>query len=993
MTLSVSKSERPYEEDFEFEEWFKRNYGKNQEQEEKQKQERVSIKITEKDVTRASDNATEAVRRMIEAFDSAERSVWGASIESSHNRSLVSENGCGNTNTKQSKLSKKSASKKILRQGSIQERECSSSRGGARGDDDSTDLRDTYSNGSADSFDDSLELSPMKSISSNPPPASMSDTMLSSHSASPHFPLSIVSSFDIYGISDEDKPEAGNDAIDTASPSGSVEKPITKENITHESDAKRENEETYQDNTEVISRLLPEHIPSASSASLPGTPVTRKGAFQRSFSFSEGRTNSLSVDEVDGKGKNKKSNKSGSKEDSKRKTLKKSYSAPVRVEDNLIEGNNDESIVTATIGNMTQLARNFTKSRKTSTNETMDKKNIKTNNIVVAENETTYSKDTPEENERVTTPTPQKKIAVEQISTFKRLHRMYSSGEIKNDDVVVVEEDENNEQSAGSIIDEFSSIGNALAGWIDRGWRSDRDYKLLRTSLDIESPTLSEKMTRYLLQDHVIETFLSFIILADLKWTADEGASFRPSREDPPSDELKRSYRATMLLAHDDPTENLQSIIHTKGDVMVEELLKGFQPNSRANLHHITHLLSSLLNCIPDVVLQVIGSNKHNVDVFFSSIIDNLDNGSVLDFFVSLVLAENCVEGNVRIKFNGLLSEWKLLLKLQQKIIKPQTSDELAASVSDALSYLVPALTSDPYGSTLLMPLGESTIIDSLIECGTTVSSSLGKRVACMRVLINIVGMDRLRYLDSVQDNINNMADILPIIHKQLQKNFSKIRDSICRENDPCSDPKRSEYSSTFSYWRFLLVTLIVEMHTIGEYHILVDKFDSYLWKKLTEVFFQNSEGNMYHGLVCRLFFFAIRSNNEKVQKQIFIHSKFLDKAINFYWINPKASYCGSVLKCCNIVRLHVDTLPPNVFLTSYLQNHILWLSFLPRLKREANKQCDFEMQGDLSKENTVDIGSSFAHSMGFTEKCSYKALQQNTVRNTSAGGNEVAGQ
>jgi len=982
MTLSVSKTEQPYEEDFEFEEWFKRNYGKNQEQEEKQKQERVSIKITEKDVTRASDNATEAVRRMIEAFDSAERSVWGASIESTHNRSSVPENGNGNTNTKQSKVSKKSSSKKILRQGSLQERECSSSRGGTRGDEDSTDLRDTYSNGSADSFDDSLELSPTKSISSTPPPASMSDTMLSSHTASPHFPLSIVSSFDIYGISDEDK----RDATATASPQGSVEKPITEEKTTHESDAKKENEETYQDNTEVISRLLPEHIPNASSTSLPGTPVTRRGAFQRSFSFSEGRTNSLSGNEVDGKGKSKKSNKSGSKEDSKRKAFKKSYSAPVRVEDNISEGNNDESVVTTTIGNMTQLARTFTNSKKSS-NETTDKKNNETHNVVA------YTKDAQQENERVSTPVPHKKIAVEQISTFKRLHRMYSSGEIKNEDVVVVEDAENNEQSAGSIIDEFSSIGNALAGWIDRGWRSDRDYKLLRTSLDIENPTLSEKMTKYLLQDHVIETFLSFIILADLKWTADIGASLRPSREDPPSDELKRSYRATMLLAHDNPTENLQSIILTKGDVMVEELLKGFQPNSRANLHHITHLLSSLLNCIPDVVLQVIGSNKHNVDLFFSSIIDNLDNGSVLDFFVSLVLAENCVEGNVRIKFNGLLSEWTLLLKLQQKIIKPQTSDELAASVSDALSYLVPALTSDPYGSTLLMPLGESTIIDSLIECGTTVSSSLGKRVACMRVLINIVGMDRLRYLESVQDNINNMADILPIIHKQLQKNFSKIRDSICRENDPCSDPKRSEYSSTFSYWRFLLVTLIVEMHTIGEYHILVDKFDSYLWKKLTEVFFQNSEGNMYHGLVCRLFFFAIRSNNEKVQKQIFIHSKFLDKAINFYWINPKASYCGSVLKCCNIVRLHVDTLPPNVFLTSYLQNHILWLSFLPRLKREANKQCDFEMQGDLSKENTVDIGSSFAHSMGFTEKCSYKALQQNNAHNISAGGNEVAGQ
>uniref|UniRef100_A0A7S1B5C2 Uncharacterized protein n=1 Tax=Corethron hystrix TaxID=216773 RepID=A0A7S1B5C2_9STRA len=763
MTLSVDNSDRDYvDDDDEFEEWFKRNYGKDKEEEpEQEKPEESVVKFTEADVDLAADNASEAVRRMIEAFNNAERSVWGATIEPGRTElgsSLDPDSNKSNDGTVLNN-SKKNSSKLTRRRSRSQERK------GQGNPDDSSDedkenaesREDGYSSGS-DSFDDNIDTRSAagKSSSSVPPPAYVNSSgMPTPAGGGTEFSLNIVSSFDIYGMSDESKDADGN-----KNPFSS--KVPMPRRINSEQNSGRAREDSYEDNTEVVSRLLPEHVPKIKSSSSPSTPISRKSAFQRSFSFSEERTKeSACITDEERAGQDS--------VDVNKKILKKSYSEPIQVKMNGYEEPSDSM---------------------SSPNESFPVSDGGDGNATHSPN--------------------RKKITVEQISTFKRLHRMYSSGEIQNEEEDDKEDDEEDDPGAGSIMDEFNSIGSTLAGWIDRGWRSNRDYKLLRTSLDIENPSLSEKMTRYLLQDYVIEVFISFITLLDRKWTPSKGPCARPKREDPVTDELKRSYRATMLLAHDTPSENLQSIIKAKGDIMVQELLKGFQSNSCANLHHVTHLLSSLLNCIPDVVLHFIGRNKRDGDLYFTFIINNLDNGAVLDFFISLVLAENCVEENVRNAFNYSLSEWGLLQNLQERMVHPEISDELATSISDAISYLVPALTSDPHGAPLLMPLAEPVMIQSLVECATNISCSVERRVASLRVCINVVGMERLRYLEATtpSEMVNNMSDILPIIHKNLQRNFSILRDSICRENDPCASS-----SSTFSYWRFLIVTLMVEMH------------------------------------------------------------------------------------------------------------------------------------------------------------------------------------
>ena len=111
-------------------------------------------------------------------------------------------------------------------------------------------------------------------------------------------------------------------------------------------------------------------------------------------------------------------------------------------------------------------------------------------------------------------------------------------------------------------------------------WKHDRKSFLLEKMLELEQPVITDKMIDFLLQDGVCETFISFITLPmhENGGGAECGPGIRPrlgvDATTPACAELQRSFRATRLLASDEPTDALLTFLGRKAEVATEALFE-----------------------------------------------------------------------------------------------------------------------------------------------------------------------------------------------------------------------------------------------------------------------------------------------------------------------------------------------------------------------------------------------------------------------------------
>ena len=101
--------------------------------------------------------------------------------------------------------------------------------------------------------------------------------------------------------------------------------------------------------------------------------------------------------------------------------------------------------------------------------------------------------------------------------------------------------------SLGSIID-IETLKERSNELLDASWKGNKNRGLLTKMLELEEPSITPKMVDFLLQDGVCELLIGFVTLC-------EGCESRPTHEDMGRDSLKLSYRATMLLSADEPTD------------------------------------------------------------------------------------------------------------------------------------------------------------------------------------------------------------------------------------------------------------------------------------------------------------------------------------------------------------------------------------------------------------------------------------------------------
>mmetsp|Transcript_295 Transcript_295/g.661 ORF Transcript_295/g.661 Transcript_295/m.661 type:complete len:952 (-) Transcript_295:9-2864(-) len=305
--------------------------------------------------------------------------------------------------------------------------------------------------------------------------------------------------------------------------------------------------------------------------------------------------------------------------------------------------------------------------------------------------------------------------------------RMISSGEeevssssieesYRIDDSDSDEEEEVSNSDEYSQSDEMAKLKEQTSQLLDVKWKEERNLHLLNKMLELEEPTISAKMVDFLLQAGVCESLTNFITQV--------GTTRRPYPHESNSAELKYSYRATMLLSVDEPSDALLNFLSKKARVIAQCMFDIFRDDSAGSFYHAARVLECLLRVYPGEVYQ--GLNADGLlEERMTSILRYIGYPPVGDLVVILValtpvprsspVYSSCSKS--RFTFFEGLANWDFMLRLAKIIVYPSdycrvdeyiTAELHCAAASQTFNELVEKLSSEDMAEVLLQPLGSS---------------------------------------------------------------------------------------------------------------------------------------------------------------------------------------------------------------------------------------------------------------------------------------------
>jgi len=127
------------------------------------------------------------------------------------------------------------------------------------------------------------------------------------------------------------------------------------------------------------------------------------------------------------------------------------------------------------------------------------------------------------------------------------------------------------------------------------------------------------------------------------------------------------------------------------------------------------------------------------------------------------------------------------------------------------------------------------------------------------------------------------------------------------------------------------------------------------------------------------------RDDTLNAQKILFSKNHFLTRMIEHYNKFPKSALVGHVLDVINLVRLTASLQPAIGYFRTYLNTHVSYRAFYPKLQEltliQAKKYADLDLLEDSEDEQSkmpislkteedfgMEIGSSFAKRLGFAQ-------------------------
>lgn len=569
---------------------------------------------------------------------------------------------------------------------------------------------------------------------------------------------------------------------------------------------------------------------------------------------------------------------------------------------------------------------------------------------------------------------------------------------------------------------------------LDDEMKAYRNKTLISHMLRLDHPVITDKMIDFLLQDGVCQQFISFVTQVPEErprypYTMDY--SPRPDRGQDLDIEaqqaLEMSFRVVMLLATEETSDAFRLFLSRKAVDISEAIFEVFQPYAHGSFHHACRIIDYFLRSHTDQVLIAVGRSEKIVRKHLGAMLQCARYPPVAETLIKLISCHSIGEvphyrasPTHKWKAYESLSEWRFLLVLANEI-SSSPSPEQSAACADIFLELLDKLASDENGELLLQPLGHCPeLVENLVSCATNPDAPSQQRTDAARILVNtsqkcneptVPASNFFNYnafnMNQVAMVPNQLKSVRSLYFSRLSSHFARLCDCLINESSATFTSSSSSTSSSvrhpgyvvhtpFSYLRYLLVCLIMEL--VYQDVNKLDRISSELWKHLIHWFFQYPHSNLYHQIFYKLVYKAVRANHEQVLQTILKTHKLITHLIEAYTKKEKsAGNRGFIIQLCNVIRLQAGTLPPSAFLRTFIQSHDTWRKFLPVLREVSENEQKHgmglavpqarrfvtppELQTMVPQQipelegpdaNLIDLGSSYAKSLGFAEESEY---------------------
>jgi len=525
--------------------------------------------------------------------------------------------------------------------------------------------------------------------------------------------------------------------------------------------------------------------------------------------------------------------------------------------------------------------------------------------------------------------------------------------------------------------------------------------------LELDEPVITPKMVDFLLQDGVVETLISFITLIN------KGP--RPMSSESPTPELITSYKTTVLLTAESPSNELMAVITRKVGVMAKAAFDIFRPDSAGSFYHAYRLIDCLLRCCPAEFYDAISSDGRLYDRM-ASLLHYIGYAPVPDIFVCIItlapiarsssLFSACAKS--RWTFFEHLSEWTMILRIAEVVVRPKefcclkdgvSLEEHSSCAAQLLQELSEKLSLEETGEILLHPLGYTTeILDYLVFTGVNPNIVEPIRRASLKLLCFLLKRSaepELLCMVSTPGREqpvpmcvpNRMHHLRDLMVEHLTAILGEVfRILINYDSADGLSPEKLEaekalpavthigYSvaKPFTTMRLLLFEFAVCMVEASETVALAIPVE--LWTTLMTWILRYAYNNIFHAYFYRLLFAVLRQNNDEVLKVLFQKARLMTFLLDTYYNFPQREddllpkICDQELRCrdicrglmlnsLNAVRLQAASLPPEAFLRQFLEVHMQWDEYEEVIGGATDFQREIGFGLRMVDGNRQDIG------------------------------------
>jgi len=476
-------------------------------------------------------------------------------------------------------------------------------------------------------------------------------------------------------------------------------------------------------------------------------------------------------------------------------------------------------------------------------------------------------------------------------------------------------------------------------------------FAVIHKLLDLERPSITNKTLQYLLQKDTFSYLVSLITQVD-------GKGKRPVFGSDVSEHLIASYRSAHLLASEQPSNNLQTLLEKQLGLLIDLLFDVFQPGSSGSFFHACLVFNNILQLFPDQVYHHISCDAKTIQKFFRPMLSNLEHPPIADFFLDIIcpgFSDLCQFGpyepapSHKWDMFQSLYHWGLLQAFIDEICSTENSLEHISACVDTLLRLISRLAESDNGAEIMLrPLSEcSEMTQKILNLIFSPEYPLHHRTECAKIIFILFEKMKNEEIIIIQPQIqgppqtiqlkNQLFNFLVPFRSQIEKYLPSISEYLLDFEVPKDlqssfpHPGMKQEQPPFTILRLYIMNILVLL--INYNQEILGEIPAKLWRKFSDWIFEFPDNNIYHGLFYQLLFLVLRSDNQTAKAGL-LKKKFISRMINVLSSESASfGYKSHILRYCNAIRLQRDLENRDTPLCTILRAHKLWRSFQKKIR------------------------------------------------------------